>query len=83
MFQDAVDFSNHFLNTTNRLPHPQEIWDAAFNEAVDNIDYTKVFEEEIIEWFDEMGFNNKREISVKSLATRLNSVIKAQHNKGG
>ena len=31
--KDAVEFSNYFLETRNRLPHPQEVWNAAWNAA--------------------------------------------------
>ena len=31
--QDAVEFSNEMLETANRLPHPQEVWDAAWNAS--------------------------------------------------
>jgi len=39
--QDAVEFSNEMLETSNRLPHPQEVWDAAWNAAEEKFNSTQ------------------------------------------
>lgn len=38
--QDAVEYSNQCIETMNRLPHPQEIWDAALASVEENASST-------------------------------------------
>jgi hypothetical protein len=35
--QDVVEYSNQCLETINRLPYPQEVWDAALQSVEEKI----------------------------------------------
>ncbi len=47
--KDAVEFSNYMLETSNRLPHPQEIWDAALDSRSLNIPTIEEVQQAVID----------------------------------